>query len=269
MLINDITLTHPGGRMLNVILRIFLLLILSVGIVTAQSSSNSYFKIDYLQVENDQQEQFFSFIENEVKPDVTNRLNEGEINYWKVYRVLFSGDRSYNYNYILKTSANSIDAFDYHNNSSIDLLSPSSVANKFSVQLSELWMVKISELRDEEKVESPYLMMDFMNVNLGRELEYQMLEDEVAKPLHVDRMEKDRMDGWEMYQLITPGGQDYGYNFSTGNFFNELAHIKFGFNEELIRSRNPDVNLMEFFDIVWSTRDLVKSEVWYLIDSVK
>jgi hypothetical protein len=113
---------------------------------------------------------------------------------------------------------------------------------------------------------SHFLMMDYMDVRLGRELEYQMLEDEVAKPLHETRLENNRMDDWEMYQLITPGGMDYGYNFATGNYFTSLSHIEFGFNEELIRSQNPDVNVMEFFEQVWSTRDLVISELWQRIE---
>jgi len=134
--------------------------------------------------------------------------------------------------------------------------------NLFGVSKSELWSVRNTMTDNMDDEPSNYLMMAYMHVKLGRELEYQMLEDEVAKPLHESRMENDRMDDWEMYQLITPGGIDYGYNFATGNYFNELSHIEFGFNEELIKTQNPDVNVMEFFEQIWSTRDLVISELW-------
>ena len=139
----------------------------------------------------------------------------------------------------------------------------------YQLSQSELWTVRNSLVSDMVTKPSNYLMMDYMHVNLGRELEYQMLEDEVAKPLHEERMSNDKMEAWEMYQLMTPGGLHYGYNFATGNYFSDLDHIEFGFNEELIRSQNPDVNLSEFFDHVWSTRDLVKSQMWQLVDYVQ
>jgi hypothetical protein len=82
-------------------------------------------------------------------------------------------------------------------------------------------------------------------------------------------MEMDRMNAWEVYQLIIPGGINYGYNFSTGNFYNKLEHMEFGFTDELIRANHPDVNLMDFFQTIFSTRDLVKSELWVLVDFIK
>jgi len=232
----------------------------------AQSQRGEYLKIDYLNVSEQQLENFKDEVIDQMKEYKEERFAEGEIDSWILYRVMFSGSASRSYNYVSITSTGSLDSFDEFNNDNPNEINDLSEENLFSINKSELWTVRNTMTDQMDDDPSHYLMMDYMDVRLGRELEYQMLEDEVAKPLHETRLENNRMDDWEMYQLITPGGMDYGYNFATGNYFTNLSHIEFGFNEELIRSQNPDVNVMEFFEQVWSTRDLVRSELWQRVD---
>lgn len=234
----------------------------------AQSNQGQYLKIDYLDVSQDQINQFKNQVIDQLLEEKRTRLSNGEILSWGIYRVVFSGSASNHYNFVSITTAPSVNAFDSPNNNYSDPLRMHSEHNRFGITKSELWSVRNSLSNPQENELSDYLMMDYMDVRLGRELEYQMLEDEVAKPIHEQRLERNIMEGWEMYQLITPGGIDYGYNFATGNYFSNLEHIEFGFNEELIRSQNPNVNLAEFFDQIWSTRDLVRSEVWQKVESL-
>jgi len=245
-------------KYLSFILSILLLPLL----LSAQSQRGEYLKIEYLNVSELQIENFNDSVIEQLKEYKDQRLSDGDIDSWILYRVMFAGSASSHYNFISITSAPSLDSFDAHNHGDNPEMNQMIEDNLFGVSKSELWSVRNTMTDNMDGEPSNYLMMDYMHVKLGRELEYQMLEDEVAKPLHESRMENDRMDDWEMYQLITPGGIDYGYNFATGNYFNELSHIEFGFNEELIKTQNPDVNVMEFFEQIWSTRDLVISELW-------
>lgn len=235
-------------------------------LLTAQTQRGEYLKIDYLTVTQPQMERFTDSVVNQLKEYHSDRVEDGEIDTWTIYRVLFSGSASNTYNYVSITTAASLDSFDELSNTHPNRIQEFSDQNRYSINKSELWSVRNTLSDSTVDVPSNYLMMDYMDVRLGRELEYQMLEDEVAKPLHEQRMDQDIMEDWEMYQLISPGGIDYGYNFATGNYFSSLSHIEFGFNEELIRSQNPNVDLMEFFDHIWSTRDLVRSELWKRID---
>lgn len=231
-------------------------------LLSAQSQRGEYLRIDYLNVSADQMQDFNDNVIEQIKEYKDERIDNGDIDSWILYRVLFAGSASNNYNYVSVTSTGTLESFDKFNNSFPNTMNVMSEQNKFDISKSELWTVR-NTISDQIRGEpSNFLMMDYMDVRLGRELEYQMLEDEIAKPLHVQRLENDRMDDWEMYQLVTPGGIDYGYNFATGNYFANLSHIEFGFNEELIRSQNPNVDVMEFFEHVWSTRDLVTSELW-------
>lgn len=249
------------------ILKLTLAFLIVPILILAQSNQDQYLKIDYLSVDQDQVNTFTNQVVDELVEEKETRISDGTIGTWAIYRVQFSGSASTPYNFVSVTMAPSLNSFDTHNNGYSDPLLTHSEQNRFEITKSELWTVRNSISSRQNNELSNYMMMDYMDVRLGRELEYQMLEDEVAKPIHEQRLERGIMEGWEMYQLITPGGIDYGYNFATGNYFSDLEHIEFGFNEELIRSQNPDVNLAEFFDHIWSTRDLVRSEVWQKIDS--
>lgn len=240
--------------------------------INSQSLEGEYMKIDYLKVESVQEAEFLGQTKENWKQLQESRIDNDEISGWLLYKVKFPGSWNNDYNYVSVTSAESITAFESAN----ELLTADNISEERRqqeafkpssfVMHSELWRVRNSVTKDANYNPSRYMMMDYMAVPLGREYEYQMFEDEIARPLHEDRMDLDRMNAWELYQLISPGGLDYGYNFSTGNFFTNLEHIEFGFTDELIRANHPDVDLMDFFDTIFATRDLVKSEIWELVD---
>jgi len=238
-----------------------------------QSFEGEYLHIDYLVVQPEAENEFLDHIQANWADQQSERLENEEISGWQLYKVRYPGNPDNRYNYVSVTSANSMTAFESLQ-TPVDMDSQSdhrqqALKSQISVAHSELWRVRNSVTKEDDFQPSRFMMMDYMNVALGREYEYQMFEDEIARPLHEDRMELDRMNAWELYQLITPGGMNYGYNFSTGNFFNNLEHIEFGFTDELIRANHPEVNMMDFFQTIFSTRDLVQSSLWELIEYVR
>ncbi|MGM0458541.1 MAG: hypothetical protein ACQERO_04285 [Bacteroidota bacterium] len=251
-----------ASKLLTLTLAILLLPLCLMG----QNQQGKYIKIDYLEVNQQQLDRFTDSVIDRLKEIQRDRVSSADIDSWAIYRVLYSGSAYRDYNFVSVTVSDSMSSFDSFNSSFTDAIRLESERNRYAISKSEIWTIRNSLNDNQSEAPSNYMMMDYMEVKLGRELEYQMLEDEVAKPLHEERLETDTMEGWEMYQLVTPGGINYGYNFATGNYFTDLDHIEFGFNEELIRSQNPNVDLMEFFNQIWSTRDLVRSEVWQLID---
>lgn len=247
--------------------------------LSSQTHQGEYLKISYFNVEPDRKAQFLRDIQGKGKSESQSLIDSGEITGWYLYKVNYAGSRNPGYNFVTVASAHSLSAFDGPGTFSAGLQEngPGDENNRsrtsspdFSLsgvlQHSELWKVQNSVSRNETYKPSRFKLMDYMQVTLGREYEYQMFEDEVARPLHETRMKEDRMNAWELYQLIIPGGTQYGYNFSTGNFFNALDHIEYGFTDEMIRANHPDVDLMDFFQTIFSARDLVQSDVWELID---
>jgi len=238
----------------------------------AQADAANYLKLDYIKVAPAEVQDYIDHVRNNWIPLHQRRVNSGEIDSWSLYQVKFPGGAKSEYNFVAMTAASGLDKFeasDRHaiiaglgnTNNAKTMLAES---NRLStVMFSEIWKV-INKIAAEEKAPSPgkFLMMDFMEVVPGKESEYQLLEDELARPIHEERVDLEKMQGWEVYSLISPGGTEYGYNFATGNFFNSLANVEFGFTEEVIESALPGTNIPEMFDTIFSTRSLVRSEVW-------
>lgn len=238
----------------------------------AQAVTVEYLKLDYIKVAPSDVPEFIEHMRSDWIPLHQKRVESGEIDSWSLYQVKFPGGAKSEYNFVSMTAASGLDKFEA--SEPREILSGMSNSNRTNsimsesnrlrtVMFSEVWKV-VNKIASEKEAPNPgkYLMMDFMNVVPGKESEYQMLEDELARPIHQERVETDKMQGWEVYSLISPGGTEYGYNFATGNFFNNLENVEFGFTEEVIESAIPGTNIPEMFDTIFSTRSLVRSEVW-------
>ncbi|PKD44506.1 hypothetical protein [Rhodohalobacter barkolensis] len=243
--------------------------------VEAQDRQGHYMHIDYLQIEPNEEDDFLQHLSSTFVSIQEARKESDNIENWYVYRVTYPGTQNSFYNYVVVTISQSLSGFEDVPDQFLEDFSKGegqrmteSYRKYLSPNHSELWKIRNSVLQSDHFSPSRYIVMNYMNVGLGYEYEYQMFEDEIARPLHEERMERDQMKGWELHELIMPRGIDYGYNFSTIDYFDNLEDIEFGFTDELIRHTHPDTNINDFFDNIYRTRDLVKSEVWELIQAL-
>lgn len=256
----------------------FLLCLIVISTSFAQSQRDDYKKIDYIKVNQEHLGTFLQLAENELKPDFNSLIEQGHLKGWALYRVQFPGGQKSNYDFISIATGTSLDTLgnSFSNNGTLEYL-PGSVgsngqrqfASISSLVKSEIWKVENNVADGSNDGPSKYMTMDYMNVAPGKNPDYLMLEDEIAKPIHQERIDQQRMAGWEVYSLILPGGMDYGYNFATGNHFDSLSHIEFGFNDEIIKqTMGQNSNVPELFNTIYTTRDLVQVELWELVDHV-
>ena len=264
------------GIMITRFLPYLFFVLLTPAIVFGQLREGSYLKIDYLKVENSDSEQFLQGMKSEMKKLQEQRVNEDEIIYWRLYKVIYPGNKANDYNYVTVTTATSLNPFENESTivgEGVDNEQYASVVTSLYPYhkniFSELWIVRNSIQADSANKEpARFVSMDYMNVTPGREFEYRMLEDEIASPLHRERMNMDQMDKWEMYELLLPGGTEYGYNFATGNFFKRLWHIEFGLTEELIKRTHTDTDVTSVLEQIEDTRNLVQNEMWEIVDYI-
>lgn len=254
----------------------FFLLFVAVSFCFAQTERLDYKKIDYISVENGNDQEFLNTVKGAMSSAYQRLIEAGEIKSWQLYKVNFPGGERSNYNYVNIVTTEDIRSFEdnFSNISSLYFIPNSNesddlnaLAGIVDLRGSEIWKVRsmISPETGETMKPSRYMTMDFMNVAQGRGLEYLMLEDEVAMPLHKERINRDNMTGWEVYSLILPGGTEYGYNFATGNYFDHIEDVEFGFTQELIKQTMPGTDVADLLETIYETRDLVKSELWELI----
>jgi hypothetical protein len=257
----------------------FLLCLLALSTTFAQSQRDDYKKIDYLDISQDQVKKFIKLVNNDLKSQYHKLVNSRDLKSWSLYKVQYPGGEKSNYNFVSVATVSSMDAIDeYFSTITTPDFIPAGLGtngqkhlNRISTLVkSELWKVENSLRADSSSKPSRFMTMDYMNVAPGKSPDYLMLEDEIAKPIHNERVKRGRMDGWEVYSLILPGGVNYGYNYATGNHFDKLGHVEFGFNNEIIRqTMGSNSDVPELFETIYATRDLVKVELWELVDFVK
>lgn len=249
-----------------------LLALIITGTVRAQQSVNDYQKIDYIHIETDQLPSFVAFATGELQAAYQTLVDQGDLNNWRLYYVKYPGGEKSDYNFVSIATSDSLGAFSslfssISNSGFIPVGTDASPIKSINNRLikSELWKVENTAHDSGDPSPSTYMTMDYMDVAPGKNPDYLMLEGEVAKPIHEERIAEDIMAGWAVYSLIVPGGVEYGYNFATGNFYDELGHIEYGFTNEIINQAMGDnTNISELFSTIYSTRDLVKIELWKL-----
>ena len=65
---------------------------------------------------------------------------------------------------------------------------------------------------------------------------------------------------------MLPAGTEYRYNYGAVNFFDSLTALENPYPEELITRIHEGADLSELSGRIYAARDLVRSELWELID---
>ncbi|SMO47206.1 hypothetical protein [Fodinibius sediminis] len=249
-----------------------LLILILTGSIFSQPVPGEYKKIDYIRVGPEQLASFVDQANDELRAVYQQLVDGEELNDWRLYYVRYPGGETSSYNFVSIVSATDLDAFEsIFSSVSVAPYVPSASissieANHEAIVKTELWKVQNALLDSTNDYPSSYMTMDYMDVAPNKNPDYLMLEDEVAKPIHSERMDKDIMAGWEVYSLLTPGGVGYGYNFATANFYDALEHIEYGFTNEIINQAiGANANIPELFETIYATRDQVKVELWKLV----
>ena len=243
-------------------------LLFSVSLAFSQTQRSDYKKIDYLWVSQDS-----DWSADGMKATYEDLVESGDLKNWALYRVNYPGGKRSDYNYISVATSSEIKVFEMQfSESDSPFYVPSAMdqnssagENPVTLIASEIWKVR-SVLPTDSTTGKPskFMVMDYMSVSEGNGPSYLTLEDEVAMPLHRERYNNGTMAGWEVYSLVLPGGTEYGYSFATGNYFDHIADIEFGFTRELINKTLPGRDVRDLLNTIYETRDLVKSEVWAL-----
>lgn len=245
---------------------LFCIVISSVAI---GQSKDAYKKIDYIKVKDTDIEQFLDWAENGLKTAYSDLAETGNLQSWQLYKAQYPGGEESGYNFISVATAESISLFEDEFSDISKPFIPSNSKDDLpnsSLIKSEIWKVEDDSLLQDNGNTKPYMTMDYMNVAPGKGLDYLMLEEEIAKPIHQERIDREVMAGWEVYSLIMPSGTKYGYNYATGNYFDKLEHVEFGFTNEVIQqAMGQNSNVPELFNTIYSTRELVKVELWQLV----
>lgn len=262
---------------------------LLVGIATGaapalaqQGSSPVYLLVDYMDVEPEKGGEYLDVEQQIWKPIHQERVKAGNILSWNLYAVRFPGGTENGYNFAtvqVYSNLGNIEnaawdgyfarAHPERDSSAAAEMMDRTLASRDLVR-SELWVLldqaADTASADTSAVPSRYALIDFMRVEPGGEEAYLNLERDLIKPVHQERVKEGKIDSWGVYGLMLPSGIDYGYNYGTVNFFDSLIDLENPYPEDLITRVHEGADLSELTGKVYAARDLVRSELWELVD---
>jgi len=258
--------------MKRIILFTCLLMLLSTGFSYSQTQEGAYLNVDYIKVESADYSAFEDLIRSEWKAVYEDQMGKDKMTGWYFYRVAYPGGQSGTYNYVIISTFNELNAIVTNNEEMRKNLAElegglmDQMLDLATHQHSELWKTEAGVMNTSSQKPGLFVVMNFMMVNPGKEAEYITLENDMARPLHEARIENGEMYSWRTYSLLKPGGLNYKYNFVTADYYEELNHIEYGFTNDLIRSVMPGTDINKMFEAIYATRDIVRSELWQLVD---
>jgi len=266
-------------RILGVAAASLLLACLSAGKLPAQSQGPVYLQIALMKVAPGQTDTYVALEQELWKPVHQARVDAGKILGWYLYRVLSPRGTDVHHNYAV---VNVFDGFEAMQNSypegvweqvhpgvNTDDVWRKTVAARKGVR-GETWR-SVDATQPPLSTPSPYLMIDYMKVKSGDRAEYIGIEQDVWKPMHQAVVDNGDKASWELYALVFPWGSSLEYNYATVNAFNEYGDMdlsEFDF-AAVFASTHPGEDPVETGRVTQEARDLVRGEIWHLIDHVQ
>jgi hypothetical protein len=110
---------------------------------------------------------------------------------------------------------------------------------------------------------SPVWVIDLMKVKDNKHTEYVALEQSM-KNLHKERIGLNNIVGWMFVGLKQPAGSEKGYNYATVNYFPNMKEMGDGRYGEAFQKAMPGQDPQKMLSQIYATRDMVRSEVYYL-----
>lgn len=213
-------------------------------------------------------------IETELwKPIHQERIRRGTMLDWAVYSVRFGDVDEYDYVtvnvYGSMEDVEGLDAFDelvssVHPDADPEELFTRTGESRRLVR-SELWQLVDQVDEQDEPSPAQYVQVDYMDVPSDGVEAYLSVEQDLWKPMHEATLGTGGKVGWALYSLVWPHGTDYPHNYATTNAFSSLdVGMPFA---EAAEAAHPDVPVEEISERTLESRDLVKGQLWSLVDA--
>jgi hypothetical protein len=235
--------------------------------------------VEYMKVAPGQDDAYLQVEQKMWKPIHEARVKAGKAIAWYLYRVASPSGTLVDHNYVTVAVYNSFEATE--NPYPDDLLAkivPAQSMTEFmrktgasrELVRSEMWegiadMFISSPLGSKP---APFLNVAFMKVPAGGESAYLEVE-KLWKKMHELRVKEGTLVSWGVYARILPEGSDYPYNFATTNAYARYKDLNGLDFQATFQKADLGMGANELAERTAKSRDLVRGEIWVLIDAVQ
>ncbi len=115
---------------------------------------------------------------------------------------------------------------------------------------------------------APFLSVEYMKVPSGGDAAYAEVE-KLWKRIHEVRIKEGTLTSWGLYGRIMPGGSDYPYNYATTREYNHFKDLIGPDFSAVVQKAGLGMTANELGDRTAKARDLVRGELWELVDYVQ
>lgn len=242
----------------------------------AQNATTVFAIVDFMKVKPENEAKYLDVEKNTWKPLHQERLKQGKIIGWILYRVLYTGTDD-PYNYVTMT------LFDYPANlenpwagidpekvlagKDIDMLMEETGKSRDLVKSNLI--VRLDEVIPQGGPgEIKYIQVDYMKVKPGNENAYVEMEETIWKPVHEAFIKAGTRSGWSLWNQVFPSGSAMDYQYITANYFKDFSMIGAADYNAAFGKAHSGKNIDELSKKTTDSRDLVRSELWQTVDVV-
>lgn len=242
----------------------------------AQNAPTVFAIVDLMKVKPGDDAKYIALEKNVWKPLHQERINKGLITGWILYKVLYTGS-SDTYNYVtitffdneanLEDPWSGIDPKTILNGRDVDKDMYETLESRDLVS-SNLIMRQDEVIQESGSDDIKYLEVDYMKVKPGNEGAYLETEENIWKPVHNEFIKAGSRAGWSLWSQVFPAGSASDYQFITANYFSDFKKVGSADYTDAFNKAHAGENMAELDSITANSRELVRSELWEILDVV-
>lgn len=243
--------------------------------VLAQEPTNLIIEVDYMKVKPGQEGTYVTLEQNVWKPIHQERIRKGIIVGWILYQVMYAGaDDPYNFVTInvytnpsnLENPYAGIDFEKIHPGKNITKETENTYNSR---TLTRRQLMGRAVYANPGGGESPgphkYLVANFMKTIPGGN--YMSIENEIAKPVSQELINNGVWAGWSVWTNVFPRGTGMESDVVTADYYADLLKTGSVNYMQAFEKVHPQKNWSEFSEKMQKSRNIIRSELWKLIDS--
>ena len=263
-------LTRTPNKSISTIMALFIAMLFMLSLnVYAQEEEDIFYRVDMMKVKQENMSKYVNMEKELRHPMHQERVNQGQIIGWYLYRVNFAGTGD-DYNFVTITAYKGATFFDRYPNANIfakvhpdkdrEVLA---VTRAFREHVtSRLLRQTLASMPETQGEPSKFMVVNYMKTN-G---DYFALRRDYVKPAFDQLVKEGKSAGWIMSNLMFPAGADMPYNNVSVDLYDEFDQIGTNGLFPLIEKQNEGKNTDEIFQKLGETRIIARRELWELID---
>ena len=241
-----------------------------------QNEPQAFVLVDCLKIPFENEAKYLDFIKSTVVPIQKERIKQGTIVAWFLYKVRFTGAGD-NYNYaVVSLFDNPANIESPMKGLDVGKVFPGKDLNKVLTEANSLRTIVSSTLLQRQSFVYPpsgpgnfkYLQIDYMKVPQGKEGEYYDIETTVWKPVHNEFIKAGSRVGWSFWGRVFPAGTGMDFQYITVNYFADWSKIGAADYNSAFAKAHPGKDMNELGKRTDASRSLVKSELWEVVERV-